>query len=403
MSRIQLIIVSIIFSTATILATPQAHAVQRAYVSALVGLDSNTSFNCDVARPCRFFQAATSVVDPNGEVVVLDSGGYGTVTLTQSIALIAPVGVYAGITVFPGTNGVTINTPGVEATLKGITINGMGGTDGVSFTQGAALRIQDCTISNMASNGLNATAPGAKVHVTDTTVRKNAASGIYLQGTVAALLQGVRAESNGYGVYARSGPTVDVRGSTAADNGGGGFTVEAATAASRMVVSNSSSVRNQTGIAMISATGRTLTLTVVDSVIEGNGFYGISDSNSAGGSVLTVESSKIVHNGYGHISGAGIQYGNAPGGDARYAVLSKNLIADNSYFGVLLQGTSSTIVLFSGNTVTQNQSGIYTLYGTGFTFPIKYSRGDNTIGFNFVSNNSSDTSSGVAMTPLGAL
>ena len=144
-------------------------------------------------------------------------------------------------------------------------------------------------------------------------------------------------------------------------------------------------------------------MTVVDSVIEGNGFYGISDSNSAGGSVLTVESSKIVHNGYGQTFGAGIQYGNAPGGDARRAVLSKNLIADNNYYGVLLRGTSSTIVLFSGNTVTQNQSGIFTESGTGFTFPIKYSRGDNTIGVNFISNNGSDMSSGIAMTPLGAL
>ena len=84
----------------SVLVGGRADAVQRAHV-ATYGLNSNTSFNCSVANPCRFFQAATSVVDPNGEVVVLDSGGYGAVTLTQSISLIAPPGVYAGISVLP--------------------------------------------------------------------------------------------------------------------------------------------------------------------------------------------------------------------------------------------------------------------------------------------------------------
>ena len=65
--------------------TGHAAAVQRAHV-ATYGLDSNTSFSCDAAHPCRFFQAATTVVDPNGEVVVLDSGGYGAVTITKSLS-----------------------------------------------------------------------------------------------------------------------------------------------------------------------------------------------------------------------------------------------------------------------------------------------------------------------------
>ena len=93
--------VALLFALLSALVGGRAEAVQRAHV-ATYGLDSNTSSGCSVANPCRFFQAATTVVDPNGEVVVLDSGGYGAVVLTKSISLIAPTGVYAGISAFPG-------------------------------------------------------------------------------------------------------------------------------------------------------------------------------------------------------------------------------------------------------------------------------------------------------------
>ena len=105
MSRSLITLAALSIAVATTFISLQAQAVHRTHV-ATYGLDSNTSFGCSVANPCRFFQAATAVVDPNGEVVVLDSGGYGAVALTKSISLIAPTGVYAGISVFPGSAGV---------------------------------------------------------------------------------------------------------------------------------------------------------------------------------------------------------------------------------------------------------------------------------------------------------
>src|SRR6266571_6657569 len=82
-----------------------AALAQRTFVSAATGNDANP---CTRTAPCRNFAAAIAQTQSGGEVVVLDSGGYGTVTITQAVSLVAPAGVYAGISVFSGT-GITVN------------------------------------------------------------------------------------------------------------------------------------------------------------------------------------------------------------------------------------------------------------------------------------------------------
>src|SRR5437588_4826589 len=72
---------------------------QRSFVSAGSGSDSNP---CTRSAPCRNFQAAIAQTVSGGEVVALDSGGYGPVTINQAITLVAPPGVYAGVTAFSG-------------------------------------------------------------------------------------------------------------------------------------------------------------------------------------------------------------------------------------------------------------------------------------------------------------
>src|SRR6478672_2814060 len=74
----------------------EAFAAPRTFVSVSAGNDVNP---CSLTSPCRSFASAVLVTDLGGEVIALDSGGYGVVTLTQSISLIAPEGVFAGLTV----------------------------------------------------------------------------------------------------------------------------------------------------------------------------------------------------------------------------------------------------------------------------------------------------------------
>ena len=125
------------------IAPDAAAAIQRTFVSG-GGLDSNP---CTLAAPCRQFSVALANTLSGGEVVVLDSAGYGPVTISQAVTLVAPSGVYAGISVFSGT-GITINAGVSEkVTLRGLTINGLGGTTGIAFNSGGALYLDGIVVS----------------------------------------------------------------------------------------------------------------------------------------------------------------------------------------------------------------------------------------------------------------
>ena len=66
-------------------AADAAATAQRTFVAS-TGNDANP---CSLAQPCRGFARAFRQASP-GEVIVLDSAGYGLVTITQSVSLIAP-------------------------------------------------------------------------------------------------------------------------------------------------------------------------------------------------------------------------------------------------------------------------------------------------------------------------
>src|SRR5215467_2366523 len=98
---------------------------QRTFVAS-TGLDTNP---CSLGAPCRAFGAAIAQTAPNGEVIVLDSAGYGPATITQPVSIIAPPGIYAGISVTLGGAGMTVNSGSGKVTLRGLTINNItGGT-----------------------------------------------------------------------------------------------------------------------------------------------------------------------------------------------------------------------------------------------------------------------------------
>ncbi len=113
----------------------------RTYVASN-GLDTNDG---RLATPCRSIGAALAQTDPGGEIIVLDSAGYGTVVINKSVSVIAPPGIYAGITVTAGT-GIDV-TAGVVA-LRGLTIRGPGGMVGIHVGN-ATVRIDRCVISGL--------------------------------------------------------------------------------------------------------------------------------------------------------------------------------------------------------------------------------------------------------------
>jgi hypothetical protein len=71
------------------LATSALGASQRTFVASF-GADVGT---CALLAPCRSFNYAISQTNPGGEVVILDTAGYGGMTINKSIKIIGPSGV----------------------------------------------------------------------------------------------------------------------------------------------------------------------------------------------------------------------------------------------------------------------------------------------------------------------
>jgi len=150
--------------SAPVWATPVPSGSPRTYVS-VNGRDQGACQN-----PCLTFQYALSQTSVGGEVIAVESGNFGPVTITNSVTIEAAPGVYAGITPVGSGAGVTVNG-GSSVVLRGLTIYG-GGGDGIYFDSGAALHVENCVISGVSSTGIFADSSGS-LFVTDTVIRNN--------------------------------------------------------------------------------------------------------------------------------------------------------------------------------------------------------------------------------------
>jgi hypothetical protein len=249
-------------------------AAQRTFVSTS-GVNNPT---CSLSAPCRDFAAAIAATSANGEVIVLDSGGYGPVTITQSASIIAPLGVFAGISVFPGLDGVTVNAgPTGKVTLRGLTINGQGGNNGVHVVSGKEVQIEDCTLAGLASNGVYVQG-GDAVHIKRIVARGNGQVGVSIDTPPAPVMvtvtDSVLSSNVQHGFLALitpGGSTIHAALArvTSAGNGAGGF------------VANSGNVGN-------------VTMTVADSVAAENGQAGVQASGT--NATAVVSGSWLVRN-----------------------------------------------------------------------------------------------------------
>jgi hypothetical protein len=150
-------------------------AGQRSFVASY-GVDPG-NLTCSLANPCRSFNVAIGNTTAGGEVVILDTAGYGPMTINKSIKIIGPSGVYGGISVTtPGADGITINAgDGDVVTLRGLDVTGLGGRNGVNIVNAKVVHIEKSTISGFgdpAGACLNFdTAKGIRVFVNDSFLR----------------------------------------------------------------------------------------------------------------------------------------------------------------------------------------------------------------------------------------
>src|ERR1700687_5345594 len=87
-------------------ASPALGLANRVFVSQRSGNNANSCDN--ILTPCQTFAGAVLQLNPGGEAIVLDSGGYGPVTITQAVTIEAPAGVLAFIHP-PSGDAMTIN------------------------------------------------------------------------------------------------------------------------------------------------------------------------------------------------------------------------------------------------------------------------------------------------------
>ncbi len=135
------------------------------------GLDTNS---CTPAAPCRSFTTAIAQTASGGEIIALDSAGYGPFTIGSAVAIFGAPGAHAAITATSGS-AITISaTQDIdEVILRNLVLIGAGGAVGVDQIHAGEVRIFNCLIRGFGSAGIRAVDSG-NVSVDHTTILDNA-------------------------------------------------------------------------------------------------------------------------------------------------------------------------------------------------------------------------------------
>jgi hypothetical protein len=236
----------------SVLAAPAHAQLARTFVSSL-GNDAN---DCNRTTPCRTFQRAHDNTLANGEITVLDPGGYGAVNITKTISIINDGVGEAGMLISGGVTGVTINAaPTDTVSLRGLTIKGIGfgSGNGIVFNTGKFLTVENCAIRNLARESAN-----AGTGITFSTAGSNVASQLAISNTlIADSFIGINIAPVGSGVLKTSLSRVEL-------------------------------YDNEFGLNVApSTTSVSARVSVTDSVVDGSTAVGINVSAPAGSSALT--------------------------------------------------------------------------------------------------------------------
>lgn len=176
---------------------PAIGASQRTFVASN-GVDAG-NLTCSLANPCRSFNVAIGNTNPGGEVVILDTAGYGPMVINKAIKIIGPSGVYGGISVLGAggpTTGIVINAGDTDdITLRGLDVSGVPGAPplpliGIDIQNAGAVHIEKSSIGNFPEDSgaciRLVTAKTMRLYVVDSFLR-HCLTGIYANGnTVSA-------------------------------------------------------------------------------------------------------------------------------------------------------------------------------------------------------------------------
>jgi Periplasmic copper-binding protein (NosD) len=265
-----------IFS-ATLLGQAQA----RTWVSG-VGDDLNP---CSRTAPCKTFAGAISKTAKDGEISVLDPGGYGAVTITKSIYINGTHGAGYGSIINSLVTGININITDAAdvrkaVRLRALDINGVSnGINGISILAANNVWVEDSVIDGNTGNGTTtgigirmATSASCNLFVQDTMIHKNV-TGIRINATAGFGVANIRnsnIEGNTTGISGATNSFVTIEDSRVSTNSSLGVATSASGA--NLTVSNSVISNNGTGIS--AATGSSIRALSNQVLYNGTGFGG---------------------------------------------------------------------------------------------------------------------------------
>ncbi len=290
---------SILLGVAIALGTATGARAQsnRVFVSARSGNDLNACNS--INTPCQTFQGAVNQVAATGTVIVLDTGGYGPVTIGKALTLDAAPGVVAFIHP-PSGDAVTISALGTDTVvLRGLSLN-VGTGHGISVASVGVLSVENCTVVGFSGSGVRFVSPGQLV-VKDSTFSANGAEGILVapaSGSASAAIDRCRFEGNGNGggftgaVVGGNGASVTVRDSVASGNFRG---FQAGSGAGQTVQVNVERCVSSANVVGLFATDNAnAILRASDSVVTNNTLYGIEAQGTS--QVLTRSNNTVEGN-----------------------------------------------------------------------------------------------------------
>lgn len=292
--------VSAILVTAFSLAllAPDSEAQLTRSAVSVNGSDANP---CTTILPCRALDRAISQTNADGEVIILDSGGFGPFTVDKSLTVAAAPGAHAAISSAPGGDGITVNAPSDgRVAIRGLQLHGRArdGQRGIVVLSAAAVFVESCVIRQFQIAAIAMLTPG-KLYVSDSIIRENTGNyGILINASGAkAVIERSRLDDNSSGLVVDQGEAT-ARDTSASGNFNDGFRANAQTANDAvLVLENCLAAYNTRGITLGGGSGAGKSIVTISNVTATGNATGLqSFGGPAGSGIFTFGNNRITGN-----------------------------------------------------------------------------------------------------------
>jgi hypothetical protein len=239
------------FAAAICIQTTMAFAQSTTYVATY-----GTGTDCTRSSPCNRYDLAFAKAFPEGSIVCLEPGNYGSIVITRSIVIdcLGQTGTNGGSSAAiddAGFAALTINIPTTQSSrrvvLRGLTFNNA--EVGVYIRAAAVVSIENCRIENSSKQGIldKRTGGQTKLFVKDSTIENGSGPGIVAtsQAPGVMVLDNVSVLNNTYGVAAATGNNITLKNSTVSGNTQAGAVADGG---AQITVENSTITNNNIGV-----------------------------------------------------------------------------------------------------------------------------------------------------------